>query len=83
MSHPAAVYRPRNPPLSDYYRCVEDYFETFVKIYDEHFSRYLCMTGTGRTAASYIADDVFSQLPINDDHLYRDPEYSWDEYLRA
>ena len=39
MSLPAAVYRPRNPQLSDYYRCVEDYFETFVRIYDEHFSR--------------------------------------------
>ena len=39
MSLPAAVYRPRNPQLSDYYRCVEDYFETFVQIYDEHFSR--------------------------------------------
>ena len=39
MSLPAAVYRPWNPQLSDYYRCVEDYFETFVRIYDEHFSR--------------------------------------------
>ena len=39
MSAPAAVYRPRNPQSSDYYRCVEDYFETFVQIYDEQFSR--------------------------------------------
>ena len=39
MSAPAAVYRPRNPQSSDYYRCVEDYFETFVRIYDEGFSR--------------------------------------------
>jgi len=31
---PAAVYRPRNPQSSDYYRCVEDYFETFVGIYE-------------------------------------------------
>ena len=38
MSAPAAVYRPRNPQDSDYYRCVEDYFETFIQIYDEHFS---------------------------------------------
>ena len=38
MSLPAAVYRPRNPQLSDYYRCVEDYFEIFAQIYDEHFS---------------------------------------------
>jgi len=39
VSLPAAVYRPRNPQSSDYYRCVEDYFETFVQIYDEQFSR--------------------------------------------
>ena len=40
------------------------------------------MLSTGRSAASYIMDDV-SQLPINDDHLYRDPEYSWDDYIQA
>src|SRR5665647_535764 len=39
MAVPAAVYRPRYPQTTDYYRCVEDYFETFVRIYDEHFSR--------------------------------------------
>jgi len=39
VSAPAAVYRPRNPQSSDYYRCVGDYFETFVGIYDEHFSK--------------------------------------------
>ena len=39
MAAPDAVYRPRNPQSSDHYRCVEDYFETFVRIYDEHFSR--------------------------------------------
>jgi ribosomal protein S27E len=39
MAVPAAVYRPRYPQATDYYRCVEDYFETFVSIYDEHFSR--------------------------------------------
>ena len=39
MSLPAAVYRPRNPQDSDYYRCVEDNFETFIQIYDEHYSR--------------------------------------------
>jgi hypothetical protein len=36
---PAAVYRPQNPQSSDYYRCVEDYFETFTRINDESFSR--------------------------------------------
>jgi hypothetical protein len=39
VSLPAAGYRPRNPQSSDYYRCVEDYLETFVSIYDDHFSR--------------------------------------------
>jgi len=34
MAVPAAVYRPRYPQATDYYRCVEDYFETFVRIYD-------------------------------------------------
>jgi len=42
-------------------------------------------------AAPYIIDDV-SQLPMNDDHLYGDPEYSpvcvrrtgrWDVYIQA
>ena len=32
--------------------------------------------------ADYVMDDV-SQLPINDVHLYRDPEYSWGEYIQA
>jgi hypothetical protein len=35
----ASVYRPRRPQDSDYYRCVEDYFQTFIQVYDEHFSR--------------------------------------------
>jgi len=39
LSAPAAVYRPRNPQSSDYYRCVEDHFETFVQIYEERFER--------------------------------------------
>ncbi len=39
MSAPAAVYRPRNPQSSDYYRCVEDHFETFVQVYEERFER--------------------------------------------
>ncbi len=32
-------HNPRNPQSSDFYRCIEHYFETFVRIYDEHFSR--------------------------------------------
>ena len=39
MALPAASYHPRRPQDSDYYRCVEDYFETFVQSYDEHFSK--------------------------------------------
>jgi hypothetical protein len=39
-------YGPGYPPnrflefCSYSYRCVEDYFETFAQIYDEHFSRH-------------------------------------------
>ncbi len=29
---------PQESP-SDYYRCVEDYFETFIRVYEEYFSR--------------------------------------------
>jgi hypothetical protein len=39
MAAPAAVYRPRNPHDSDYYCCVEDYFETFIGIYGEYLCR--------------------------------------------
>jgi len=39
LSAPTAVYRPRNPQSSDYYRCVEDHFETFVQVYEERFER--------------------------------------------
>ena len=38
---------------------------------------------TGRPAAPHIMDDPCCQLPVNDDHLYPDPEYSWDEYIQA
>jgi hypothetical protein len=27
--------------------------------------------------------DPFSQLPMNDDHLYGDPDYPWDAYLQS
>ena len=27
--------------------------------------------------------DHFSQLPMNNDHLYRDPDYAWDAYLQS
>ncbi|MFZ3103678.1 MAG: hypothetical protein WA096_03085 [Smithella sp.] len=39
MALPAASYHPRRPQDSDYYHCVEDYFETFVQEYDDRFAR--------------------------------------------
>jgi hypothetical protein len=39
MPDTSAVYRPRNPQNSPYYRCVEDHFETFEQIYEERFER--------------------------------------------
>ena len=39
MTLMAKEYRPRRPQDSDYYSCVEDYFESFVQIYDDRFSR--------------------------------------------
>ena len=38
MTLTATEYRPRRPQDSDYYSCVEDYFEPFVQIYDDRFS---------------------------------------------
>jgi hypothetical protein len=32
--------------------------------------------------AGYVLDQ-FSQLPLNDDHLYRDPDYPWAAYLQS
>jgi len=32
--------------------------------------------------AGYLRDP-FSQLPRNDDHLSRDPDYPWDAYLQS
>ena len=33
-------------------------------------------------AADDVMDDL-SQLPIHDDHLYGDPQYSWDDYIQS
>ena len=62
MSLPAAVYRPRNPQGSDYYRCVEDYFEDFVRIYDDHFSRQY---GVWR---AYLEKVIYRYLDCGDLH---------------
>jgi hypothetical protein len=34
-----AAYRPRNLQDSAYYRWVENHFETFIQIFDDHFFR--------------------------------------------
>jgi hypothetical protein len=42
-------------------------------------------------AWTHIAHEVFERnhgcdffhLPMNDDHLYRDPDYPWDAYLQS
>jgi hypothetical protein len=41
------------------------------------------ITGTCRPVAHpYVTDDC-SQLPVNDDYLYHDPEYTWDNYIQS
>jgi hypothetical protein len=62
VSFPAAVSRPRNPQSSDYYRCVRDYFETFVSIYDDHFSRQY---GLWRP---YLEKVIYRYLDCGDPH---------------
>jgi hypothetical protein len=37
----------------------------------------VCILGTGRSAAPSIADDV-PQISVHDDHVYGDPQYSWN-----
>jgi len=39
MAAPSTVYRSRNHQSSDYYKCLEEYFEDFARIYGEHFSK--------------------------------------------
>jgi ribosomal protein S27E len=63
MAVPAAIYRPRYLQATDYYRYVEDYFETFVRIYDEHFSRQY---GFWRP---YVEQVIYRYLDC-DDHLH-------------
>jgi hypothetical protein len=38
--------------------------------------------GDGSGPSGYVRDQ-FSQLPLNDDHLYRDPDYPWEAYLQS
>jgi hypothetical protein len=36
----------------------------------------------GPPSGAYVMDD-HAQIPINDDHLYQDPEYLWDAYIQS
>jgi hypothetical protein len=36
----------------------------------------------GSASARYVLDH-FCQLSLNDDHLHRDPDYSWEAYLQS
>jgi hypothetical protein len=42
----------------------------------------VCMHDTDRYSTPYITDE-HSQLPLNDDYLYHDPEYSWEDYIQS
>ena len=37
---------------------------------------------SGSGQAGYVLDH-FSQLPMNEDHFYRDPDYPWDAYFQS
>ena len=39
MPDTSAVYKPRKPQNSQYYQCIEDNFEEFERIYDDHFPK--------------------------------------------
>ena len=69
LAHTAAApylnahqYRPHNPQNSNYYRCVEDHFETFELVYDERFSRRY---GFFR---SYVKEVIYRYLDCGDLH---------------
>lgn len=62
MSDPVAVCRPRNPTSSDYYIYVEDHFEVFVRIYDEHCSRQY------RFWRPYVRQVIYRYLVCGDFH---------------
>ena len=36
----------------------------------------------GSGPGGYVLDP-FSPIPMNDDHLYRDPDYPWDAYFQS
>jgi|YelNatPaOPRAMG01_1025707.scaffolds.fasta_scaffold52738_2 hypothetical protein len=62
VSLSTAEYQPRQPQDSDYYHCVEDYFETFVRKYDEQFARHY---GFWRP---YVEQVIYRYLDCGDLH---------------
>jgi RNase P protein component len=64
---------------------IED--EEIIKAILKHFGLWLIKSrpvpkAHSPTVAACLMDD-HSQIPINDDHHYRDSEYSWDTYIQA
>jgi hypothetical protein len=41
MQNSNAPYTPRNPRLSGYYRCVEDFFEELERVHEERYQARL------------------------------------------
>ena len=41
MQNSIAPYTPRNPRISDYYRCVEDYFEELERVHEDRYQSRL------------------------------------------
>jgi hypothetical protein len=57
-----AVYEPRNPWTSDYYRCIEAHFEDLRQVWDDRYSKRY---GYFR---SYILDVIYKYLDCGDLH---------------
>jgi len=68
MPLPAAVYRPRHPQDSDYYRCVEDFFETFIQIYNDQFSRQYGFWRPYVEQVIYVCPSGYRYLDCGDLH---------------
>ena len=90
MSLPAASYHPRHPQDTDYYHCIEDYFETFMQEYDDHFSRQYGFWLVRSRPPLKIHDPPNIEYATADlkiqphtDIIYADPEYSWDDYIQS
>ena len=56
------VYRTRNPQSSDYYKRVEDHFETSLQVYEERFEKLYGFSH------SYIHKVIYRYLDCGDLH---------------